>query len=780
MKFSESWLRTWVNPRVDLKTLGHELTMAGLEVESTEAVAGAFSGVVVGEIIALAPHPDADKLRVCQVEAGLDAPLQIVCGAPNAALGMKAPLATIGAQLPGGLTIKKGKLRGVESFGMLCSAKELGLADEASGLLPLPTDAPPGMDIRTYLQLDDTSIELSITPNRGDCLGIQGIAREVGALFALPIQPPAMPAPSVTCAATLAVEVSAPDACPRYAGRIIKNLDARAATPLWLKERLRRSGLRSINAVVDVTNYVLLELGQPLHAFDLARLNGGVRVRNAHPGEKLILLDGQEITLDENTLVIADHTAPQALAGIMGGAASAVSDATTDIFLESAFFSPTHLAGCARRYGLQTDSSYRFERGVDFELQVRALERASALILEICGGEAGPMQEVCADLPPLPPIALRAARLQMLLGANLPNTEISAILTRLGMQVQVLNNDSWQVTPPSFRFDVRTETDLIEEVARVYGYAKLPRTAPQIRMSLRQPQTGLNTLQSCLVARGYQEAITYSFVDPVLQAQVQPDIAAIALSNPISQDMAVMRTSLWTGLLQALSYNQKRRQNSVRLFETGLRFVGDAQEAMLAGLAWGLAQPEQWAMPKRNVDFYDVKGDLEALLAQAGLDCRFSAATHPALHPGQTAKIFAGDREIGLLGALHPSITNSLDLPSEVYLFELQSAPLTAQRTPAFQAVSKFPAVRRDLALIVAQDVSAQALLDGIGSHEWLSDLRLFDVYQGQGIEEGKKSLALGLTFRSALRSLTEEEVDSVVAQILRDLAQNLQASLRE
>jgi phenylalanyl-tRNA synthetase beta chain len=780
MKFSESWLREWVNPAVDLSCLGHELTMAGLEVENTEAVAGAFSGVIVGEILTLTPHPNADKLRVCQVNAGQETPLHIVCGAPNAAAGMKVPLALVGAQLPGEIKINKGTIRGIDSYGMLCSAKELGLADDSAGLLSLPADAPVAMDIRTYLNLNDTLIELSITPNRGDCLGIQGIAREVGALFALDVTPPPISAVPVTSTATLALNIVASTACPRYVGRVIKNINAAAPTPLWLKERLRRSGVRSISAVVDVTNYVLLELGQPLHAFDLATLQGGIQVRHAVAGECLTLLDGQEIKLDDDTLVIADHHVPHALAGIMGGADSAVTTTTTDIFLESAFFTPTLLAGCARRYGLQTDSSYRFERGVDFELQRHALERASGLILELCGGEAGSVQEVCADLPVLPVIHLRAARLKSILGASLDAEVIEGCLSRLGMQITRNNADTWDIVPPSFRFDIRTEIDLIEEVARIYGYARLPRTAPHIRMSLRPLPTDLSRLQHCLVQHGYQEAITYSFVDPTLQAQLHPHHDAIALANPISQDMAVMRTSLWSGLLRALCYNQKRRHDSVRLFETGLRFIKDQQQPMLAGVAWGLAQPEQWALPKRLLDFYDIKGDVEALLGAAGVRADFVAAQHPALHPGQSAKIFVHGNEIGVLGALHPSITNSLDLPSAVYLFELQSAPLIIPLTPAFQTLSKFPAIRRDLAVIVAQEISAQAVFDCIGQREWLVDIRLFDVYQGQGIENGKKSLALGMTFRSAQRSLTEEEVDGVFAQVLRDLTQNLNASLRE
>ncbi len=783
MIFSESWLREWVNPDADLNTLCHQLTMAGLEVEGTQGVAAEFTHIVVGEVLAVEAHPDADKLRICKVNAGAGESLQIVCGAPNVHVGMKAPLAKIGAVLPG-LKIKKGKLRGVESFGMLCSAKELGLADDASGLLPLPSDAPVGEDLRAYLQLEDRAIELSITPNRGDCLGICGIAREVGALFKAPVTEAEIKAVPPQCDDTLTVELLNSTACPHYAGRILKNINPQAETPLWMQERLRRSGLRSISAVVDVTNYVLLELGQPMHAFDLAKLSGGIRVRNAEGGEKLTLLDEQEITLDADTLVIADHQQAHALAGVMGGLASSVGDTTGDIFLESAFFSPLPLAGCARRYGLQTDSSYRFERGVDFSLQVKALERATALILDICGGTPGPVTEVTApaELPRLQPITLRAARIQRLLGLELTPDVISDCLTRLGMSIHVQDANTWTIVPPAYRFDIRIEADLIEEIARVVGYANLPRKAPQIRMDMRIPRGTAEDLKETLVQRGYQEAITYSFVDPAIQAKLLPNTQAVPLQNPISNDMAVMRTTLWSGLLPALAYNQKRQQDSVRLFETGLRFIDGKQEPMLAGVVWGLLQPEQWSGDKRKADFYDVKGDVEALLARTGKTYEFIAAEHPALHPGQSAQILSAGETIGWLGTLHPSLSHSLDLSSDVYLFEVSGKALLQTTHIQFRALSRFPSVRRDVAIVLDQTLAAKDVINCIHTNgtDLLTDVRLFDVYQGKGIPDGKKSLALGLSFRAASRNLTEADADTAMSAILTALKQQFDASLRD
>ncbi|MCA1805532.1 MAG: phenylalanine--tRNA ligase subunit beta [Xanthomonadaceae bacterium] len=574
MKFSEQWLREWVNPPVTAAELAEQLTMAGLEVDSVTPVAGDFSGVVVGEVLSAEPHPDADKLRVCKVNAGAE-PLQIVCGAPNVSVGMKVSTALIGALLPGDFKIKKSKLRGVESSGMLCSARELGLSEDAAGLMALPADAPVGTDIRAYLGLNDTCIEVDLTPNRGDCLGMAGIAREIGVLNRCAVAGPGMDPVPATIKDTFPVRVSAPEDCPRYLGRVIRGIDPSAATPLWMQEKLRRGGIRSLGPVVDVTNYVLLELGQPMHAFDLATLSGGIEVRHARAGEQLTLLDEKVIELDTGSLLIADADKPLALAGIMGGAGSGVSDCTDSLFLECAFFTPARIAGRARHYGLHTDSSHRFERGVDYLLQHRALERATALLLALVGGQAGPVIEVTSEtqLPRVAPIHLRAARLQRLLGLRPDDATVEDILTRLGMDVQA-GEGGWQVTPPTFRFDVTLEADLIEEIGRVYGYNRLPSSAFQAALVMRpapEDRVPLRRLRDLLVNRGYQEAVTYSFVDPEIQGLVTPDLVPVPLANPISSELSVMRTSLWQGLLRTLQHNLNRQQRRVRIFEHGLK-----------------------------------------------------------------------------------------------------------------------------------------------------------------------------------------------------------------
>lgn len=796
MKFSENWLRQWVSPPISTQELVQQLTMAGLEVDSVEPVAAKFNKVVVGEVIEVEPHPDAKKLSVCQVRVGVDDNelLTIVCGASNVSRGMRVPTALVGARLED-IKIKKAKLRGVQSYGMLCSAKELGLAESSEGLMSLPDDAPIGEDVRHYLQLEDVSIELDLTPNRGDCLGVEGIAREVSVLTQSPITAPDCAPIAATLTDTLPVEVHNHQACPHYVGRIIKNINAQAPTPLWMQERLRRSGLRSINAVVDVTNYILLELGQPMHAFDFSGLSGGIRVRMAQAGESLTLLDEQTVSLDEQTLVIADHKQPLAVAGVMGGQTSAVTIATETIFLESAFFAPIPVSECARRYGLHTDSSHRFERGVDPQLQRRAMERATALLLDIVGGQPGPVIEVVdqTTLPTVPTIELRASRIQRLLGQSLEAGEVSDILTRLGMQIES-NGETWQVCPPSFRFDIALEADLIEELARVHGYNNLPSEVPQSRLTMqKQPAVALEQVQAVLVQRDYQEAITYSFVDPKLLEQVDPEAQPLTLANPIASDMAVMRTTLWVGLLQALLYNQKRQQNQIRLFETGLRFrhsenQGLQQEQMIAGIVTGTRLPEQWGQTKQAVDFFDVKADVEALLSLADRGrepsevCHFTKATHPALHPGQTAAIYQSDDWIGLLGAVHPSLVQTLELTPPVYLFELRLTPLCQVPIPKFKEVSKYPSIRRDIAVVVSEKISAAQVLNCIRllALETLIDLQLFDVYQGKGIDSGKKSLAIGLIFQAFSRNLTDSEIDTVVEQILNTLEHNLDAQLRK
>ncbi|WP_317622897.1 phenylalanine--tRNA ligase subunit beta [Thiohalophilus sp.] len=805
MKFSEKWLREWVNPDIDTEALAHQLTMAGLEVDAIEPVAGAFDKVVVGEVIGLEPHPDADKLRVATVNVGADESLQIVCGAANVREGLRAPTALVGAKLPGDLKIKKSKLRGVPSQGMLCSEKELGLADSAEGLMELPDEAPVGESIRDYLQLDDVTIELGLTPNRGDCLSVAGIAREVGVLNKLSVAGPDLGACTAGIDASLSVKLEAAGACPQYAGRVLRGINSNAETPLWLAERLRRSGLRSLGPVVDVTNYVLLELGQPMHAFDLGKLNGGIRVRYANTGESLTLLDEQTIELDSETLVIADETAPVALAGIMGGAASAVGEGTVDIFLESAYFAPQAIAGKARGYGLHTDSSHRFERGVDPQLQVPALERATALLQAICGGEAGPVVHVQqADrLPVRAPVRLRNARIGRILGADIAGDAVVDILARLGMGVQPADSDEgrgargeeelvWEVTPPSFRFDINLEVDLIEELGRIYGYDNLPASRPRISLAMgARPETRLKPAdyKRLLVDLGYQEAVTYSFVDPKLQQQLDPQGTALMLANPISAEMAAMRTSLWPGLLQTALYNLNRQQDRVLLFEQGLKFVLQGselkQEPVLAGLLSGSLLPPQWGSPARQADFFDCKGHVEQLLARTGQSEQFRFEpddNHPALHPGQAAVIRHNDRLVGRLGALHPGLQQQLGLSQRVYLFEIEQAILVERRLPAFAPLSKYPSIRRDIAIVLDENIGAQKVKDCIekAGSGWLKNIELFDVYVGEGIDSGRKSLALGLTLQDLSRTLKDEDVESEISTILTALDRELGATLRE
>jgi len=789
MKFSMQWLREWVNPALDDHKLAEQYTMTGLEVDSIEPVAAQFSGVVIGNIMAVQAHPNADKLRVCQVQVDADAPLSIVCGASNAQVGMKVPTALIGAILPG-LTIKKSKLRGVESYGMLCSAAELGMAESAEGLLELPDDAPIGMDVRAYLGLEDFRIDIDFTPNRGDCLSILGMSRETGALTQSALSMPEIARVEAQSQAIFPVSIASPQACPYYVGRVIQGIQ-QASTPIWMRERLRRSGLRPIHPVVDVTNYVLLELGQPMHAFDLAHVSQGITVRDAQALETLTLLDGQTITLRAGDLVIADAAKPLALAGVMGGADSAVSAQTVDIFLESAYFSPAKFAGCARRYGLQTDSSYRFERGVDPQGQARAMERATALLLAICGGVAGPLVEVSFQefMPQPQPITLRAARIAQLLGCEVAPETVSDILHRLGMTFRE-EQGVWQVLAPAFRHDIGLEIDLIEEIARIVGYNQLP-VAASVKLAARihaAPGVTLRHIRQVLVERGYQEAITYSFVDPIQQAKLSPEIEPVPLANPISADMGVMRNTLWTGLLQAAQYNWQRQQKDIRLFESGLCFHGPlaelVQQNRLAGLIIGAFSPEQWGEARREANFFDIKNDVERILSLSGLlsAVQIMPYTHPALHPGQAARIIHHDVEIGWLGVLHPALAVQWELPSTVLLFELLLDPLLVKNRPQFTPISKFPSIRRDLALVVENRVKAADLLacaQKAGS-ALLTCAHVFDIYEGKGIPTGKRSIAIGLTFRSATRNLTEQEIDGHIEQILASLTQTFQATLRE
>ncbi|QVL17269.1 phenylalanine--tRNA ligase subunit beta [Pseudomonas qingdaonensis] len=791
MKFSEKWLRGWVNPQVSRDELVARLSMAGLEVDSVTPAAGQFSGIVVGEVLSTEQHPDADKLRVCQVSNGSET-FQVVCGAPNVRPGLKIPFAMIGAELPGDFKIKKAKLRGVESNGMLCSAAELQISEENDGLLELAADAPVGQDIRGYLDLDDASIEVDLTPNRGDCLSLAGLAREVGALYGAPVTRPTVPAIAPGIDDVRPVDVLAPAACPRYLGRVIRNVDLSRPTPLWMVERLRRSDVRSIDAAVDITNYVMIELGQPLHAFDLAEINGGIRVRMAEEGEKFVLLDGQEVALRADTLVIADHDRALAIAGVMGGEHSGVAATTKDIFLESAFFEPISVAGKARSYGLHTDASHRYERGVDSQLAREAMERATGLLLDIVGGEAGPIIETVSPehLPNIAPVTLRAERITQMLGMEMDSAEVEQLLNGLGLKTSG-EAGQWQVEVPSHRFDISLEVDLIEELARLYGYNRLPvrypqaRLAPQARSEVRGE---LPALRRLLVARGYQEAITYSFIDPKQFELFNPGVEPLLLANPISSDMAAMRVSLWPGLVKALQHNLNRQQDRVRLFESGQRFVGQLgdlkQQPMLAGVVCGSRLPEGWANGRDTIDFFDVKADVEAVLGFSGSldDFTFVPGKHPALHPGQTARIERDGVEVGYLGALHPELVKTLGLDRTVYVFELVLADVVEGRLPKFHELSRFPEVRRDLALIAGRDVAASAVLDVIRENagEWLTDLRLFDVYQGKGIDPDRKSLAVGLTWQHPSRTLNDDEVNATTQNILTSLEQRLNTTLRK
>ncbi len=792
MKFSEQWLRGWVSPQVDRDELVARLSMAGLEVDSVTPAAGEFTGVIVGEVLSTEQHPDADKLRVCQVSNGSET-FQVVCGAPNVRPGLKIPFATLGAQLPGDFKIKKAKLRGVESNGMLCSQSELQVGEGNDGLMELPADAPVGEDFRVYLGLDDASIEVDLTPNRGDCLSLAGLAREVGALYAAPVARPVVPAMAPVNDEVRPVEVLAPAACPRYLGRVIRNVDLSKPTPLWMVERLRRSDVRSIDAAVDITNYVMIELGQPLHAFDLAEINGGIRVRMAEEGEKLVLLDGQEVTLRADTLVIADHSRALAIAGVMGGEHSGVTAKTRDIFLESAFFDQIAVAGKARSYGLHTDASHRYERGVDFNLAREAMERATGLLLEITGGEPGPIVETVSQqhLPNIAPITLRAERVSQMLGMDMPAAQIESLIAALGLGIVAEGEGQWRVEVPSHRFDISLEVDLIEELARLYGYNHLPVRYPQARLAPQakaEARGELPELRRLLVARGYQEAITYSFIDPKWFELFNPGVEPLLLANPISNDMAAMRSSLLPGLVKALQHNLNRQQNRVRLFESGLRFVGQLdglkQEPMLAGLICGSRLPEGWAQGRDVVDFFDAKADVEAVLGFAGALRQFSfePGKHPALHPGQTARIVREGREVGYLGALHPELVKALGLDRAVFVFELVLAEVAEGKLPKFAELSRFPEVRRDLALVADIQVPSSAVLQVIRENagEWLTDLSLFDVYQGKGIDPNRKSLAVGLTWQHPSRTLNDDEVNSTTQAILTSLEQRLNATLRK
>ncbi len=790
MKFSESWLRTLVDPQLSSDELAHRLTMAGLEVEELYPVAPPFDRVVIARVIEVVRHPDADRLNVCKVDVGEDELLTIVCGAPNVAPGLKVPCALPGAVLPGDFSIKTARVRGIESSGMLCSAKELGIAAEASGLLVLPDDAPMGQLVRNYLDLDDALYTLKLTPNRADCLSLLGIAREVAAITGASAKLPEVPEVPATIADTRAVILDAPEACPLYCGRVIKGVNAKAPTPEWMKRRLERSGIRAISALVDVTNYVMLELGQPLHAFDNTRLDGAVHARMAKPGEQLLLLNEQTIAIDADVLMIADDVKPLAMAGIMGGEESGISLETGELFLESAFFAPKAIAGRARRYGFSSDASHRFERGVDFAGARRAIERATRLILDICGGAAGPVSEAAAPLPRRAPVRLRTARAARVIGLALNAEQIALLFGGLGLPYS-RDGEDFLVTPPTWRFDLEIEEDLIEEIARLRGYDNIPTPAPRAALAML-PETeksrSVAALRRILVDRGYQEVVNYAFVEETWEADFAANQRPIRLANPIASQMAVMRSTLVSGLVSNLVTNLRRKQSRVRLFETGRSFHRDApggpvagyrQPRRLAGLAYGGALPEGWGSGGRKVDFYDVKGDLEALLAPRAVD--FEKCASPALHPGRAASIQRDGIEIGVLGELHPEWIQKYDLPLPPVVFELDLDALLSAQVPAYVEVSRFPAVVRDLAVVVDQSLSLKTLIDGLKGclPAVVQDIQLFDVYAGKGIPENKKSLAFRIVMQDTQRTLQDSDADAAMQQLAAFLEREYAARLR-
>ena len=793
MKFSEKWLREWVNPPLSTDDLVSQITMAGLEVDGVEPVADKLSQVVVGEIVDTKPHPNADKLQVCLVSKG-DETVQVVCGAPNARVGLKVPFALVGAKLDD-FKIKKAKLRGVESFGMLCSERELGLSDQHEGLMELPADAPLGSDINDYLGLEDVVIEVDLTPNRSDCLGMVGIAREVGLMNNLDVCSPEISAVPEVISDKVAVNLAAGTHCPRFVGRVLKGVNLSVQSPLWLVEKLRRSGIRAIDPVVDVTNYVMLELNQPMHAYDYDKLTGDITVRAAKPAETLTLLNGSQIALAEGSLLITDDSGPIGLAGIMGGASTAVSDSTQDIYLEAAFFAPIAIAGRARGYGLHTDAGHRFERGVDYNGQVTAIERATQLIASIAGGVAGPVVDTVneAELPSVNRVRLRAARVERVLGMAIDAADIENILKRLEFIFeadQSSDGAAWWVDSPSHRFDITIEADLIEEISRIIGYDALPVTRPVAKVAMIPESERVKTLgvlKQSLVSRGYAEAITYSFVDSGLQSLLAPMDQAVALKNPLSSEMNVMRASLLTGLLSAVAHNQNRQQLDIRLFEVGMVFRNNEkamtldnihQHQKIAMVITGRRFPERWSHEGHNVDFFDLKGDLQGLI---GDRLMFDAAAIPGLQAGQSAMLSVAGQTIGFMGLLEPGSTKAFQLKAPVFVAELDLALAQVRLVPDVLEISKYPEVRRDIAILVARNVTAQALRQDIEASAGIGliNLKLFDVYMGEGIDPDKKSVGLGLTFQHPSRTLTDDEVNTAMAEVVSSLSRRFEAELR-
>ncbi|EML0895960.1 phenylalanine--tRNA ligase subunit beta [Vibrio parahaemolyticus] len=801
MKFSESWLREWVNPAVTTDELTHQITMAGLEVDDVLPVAGSFTGVKVGHVVECGQHPDADKLRVTKVDVGEEELLDIVCGAPNCRQGLKVAVATVGAVLPGDFKIKKAKLRGQPSHGMLCSFTELGIDVESDGIMELAEDAVIGTDFREFLGLNDVTVDVDLTANRADCFSIRGLAREVGVLNRADVTEPAVNPVAPAIDDTVSIEVKASAACPRYLGRIVKNVNVQAETPLWMQEKLRRCGIRSIDPVVDITNYVLLEQGQPMHAFDLAKIEGGIVVRMAEQGEKLTLLDGTEAELNADTLVVADHGKALAIAGIFGGEESGVTSETKDVLLECAFFAPDHIRGRARSYGLHTDSSMRFERGVDFALQASAMERATELLVEICGGEVAPVVAVESesDLPTANTVALRRTKLDNLLGHHIPDADVVEILERLGLTVEATES-GWIATAPTWRFDIAIEQDLIEEVGRIYGYDNIPNQNPAAALKMHnhvEADLPLKRVRDLLVDRGYHEAITYSFVEPEQQKLVVPGVEPLVLPNPISADMSAMRLGLIQGLLNTVVHNQKRQQPRVRLFEYGLRFIpcesaenGMRQEPMLAGVIAGTRGEEHWDIETNTVDFFDLKGDLEAVLELSANEKAYSFAAlspeskkaNPALHPGQSAAIIVDGKEVGVIGTVHPELERKFGLNGRTIVFEIEWSAINSKVIPEAVALSKFPSNRRDIAVVVDEAVASGDIVNACLEQggEFLKDAKLFDVYVGKGVEEGKKSLAIALTLQSLERTLEDADIAGAVDAIVAHVSEKFGAALRD
>ncbi len=793
MKFSEAWLREWVDPDLSRDELLQQLTMAGLEVDGVEPVAKSFSGVCVGLVESCEQHPDADKLSVCTVFDGSER-AQVVCGAPNARAGLVTAFARVGAVLPDDFKIKKAKLRGVESHGMLCSAAELGIGDDHDGIMELPADWQAGADLKDLMQLDDVTVDLDLTPNRGDCLSLKGIAREVGVLNNVAVSYPQIDPVAPTHDDTFPVQLDDPADCPRYLGRVIKGVDLSRSSPQWMVERLRRCGLRAIDPVVDVTNYVLIELGQPMHAFDLNQLSGGIVVRKAQAGDKLTLLDGTEVEPDEETLLITDASGPVAMAGVMGGERSGVQADTSDVFLECAFFTPLSVAGTARRYGMQTDAAHRYERGVDFDLQAAAVERATQLLVDIVGGEPGPVVDTSSadHLPAAPSVRLRQARLHELLGVEIDADQVDEAFARLDLEVLERKEQEggveWLVKPPSHRFDIAIEADLVEEVCRIYGYNNIPFTTPTTDLSLRTVALEASPeaeLKKQIAASGFSEVITYSFIDPTLQDLLDPGREPLALANPMSSEQSVMRTNLLPGLVDAARGNSARQADSLKIFELGLTFVPGAegleQQQFLGGLMWGRRQAESWHGGDETVDFFDVKGAVEGLLTWAGVaEVGYEACDLPVMHPGQSAYVTVGGERFGYLGRLHPEIEKHLDF-NGVYVFELNADVALRKPRRIYDGISKYPSVRRDLAVVVAKSVSAATVeatvRDALGSI--LVDFRLFDVYEGKGIDSNEKSVALGLTLQSRDATLTDAEIGHYAQSALSALEQAVNARLR-